>query len=330
MTMLEKVMNLGKKENTVEVTVSTMGSTMENDLLSRLFDITVRNQQKIGSKVYADIPIELLMIDEAYQRVGTYHKDKVARLVTEFDVDKMDTLVVSIHEEEKRFYIVDGMHRFFAALKRGITSLNCEIKFFNGDFEERRKAEARYFIGQYILTDPLSAIDQHNGRVLLGEEIYVTLDEVVNAKEEIHFKDNNNKGRQKPGTLTGYVEASKIARYGKEFLSDVFDILISAKWSIAGTGLSNYSLRMVADVYVVHRSPEVKAEMARILREVNPKLFRAKAQGKYFMRTQSNANALYLEDLVCTNLNIPRLIDVDIPRFNPTTDTMEAVVETVA
>ena len=311
---------------TVETETKT-NVTREDKFLARLFEITNGNAQKIGGKVYAEIPVELLMIDESYQRVTTYNKDRVAKLTTQFDTNKMDTLVVSVHEEEKRYYIVDGMHRYLAAINRELKSLPCEIKHFSGTTEERQKEEAKYFINQYILTDPLSPIDQHKGRVLINEQAYVILDNAVNARKEIHLKDNRNKGRQKPGTITGYRAAVRIAERNEKLLNDVFDALIGANWHLVGTGLSDYSLRMVADVLAAHddKSDEVKAEIAKILRQIEPKLFRAVAQGKYVMRTQGSANALYLEDLVCTNLGIKRLIDTDIPRYNPVTETMEPV-----
>lgn len=301
-------------------TETTATKTPEDLYLDRLCDLTEANKQTIGVKTYANIPVELLCIDSAYQREGTYRKDKVTDLINHFDMNRMDTLVVSYHEEEKRYYVVDGMHRLLAALAKGVQTLPCEIKFFPGNPKERRIGEARYFIEQGIQVDPMSPIDQHNGHVLCGDHEYVVLDEAVKATEgKIFLKHNRNKGKQLPGTLTGYVAAVTLARKNKRLLQDVFEVLIEAGWSNASTGLSNYSLRMVGDVLAIHNDLEVKKEIARVLRGIEPKLFRAKAQAAYELRTASEANSLYLEDYVCTNLGIERLIDAKGGnRFNPT------------
>lgn len=278
----------------------------------RLFSLTEANKQRIGEKVFASIPVELLKVDESYQRIHTYNEDTLRRLIAKFNKDKMDPLVVVIHEEEKRYYIIDGMHRWLAALALGITELECVIIVIKGTPEERRKEEARRFIDQGNEVENVTPLQKHAGKVICGEKEYKILDEVVNELDEIHFKENeNSRGKQPIGTLTGYVQAVKIARKGKAHLKDVFDVLISAGWYKETTGLGNNALRMVSHVLLTHDQPEVKAECARILRRYEPRLFMATAQAAYLTRKPSNANDLYLEDCVCTNLGIERLIDKD-------------------
>jgi len=311
--------SFGKNEKTLKVVAPVAEKSAEEKVLDRLFDLTESNKQVIGGKVYANIPVELLKLDELYQRTNTYNLDTVRRLTLQFDLKQMDTLIVSVHEEEKRYYIMNGMHRFLAATAKGIDALPCEIQFIDGDVETRRKVEANYFISQQILVDKMSPLDQHKAHVILGDQEYVDLDDIVNNTDGIQFKKNRHKGRQPKGTLTGYAQAVIITeKYGKTHMQNVIDILIGARWNEAGTGLSNYSLRMVSDVLAVHNTAEVKAEITRVLRQWDPKLFRAIAWSHYTTRTQGNANALFLEDHVCTNLNIPRLIDKEVTeRFNP-------------
>ncbi len=305
------VAGLVKNESENEVAVT---KTAEEAFTDRLYEMVKVNMQKIGDKYYASIPTDCMDIDEGYQRVDTLNPEKVKDLITKWNKEKMDTLLVSDHEEEKRFYIIDGVHRFLAAKENGVENLECEIRFYSGTPEERRIKEADAFYKQQEGVDPMSPINQHKAKVLCGIQAYVDLDEVIKNTNGIQFKTNANRGRQPKGTLTGYSEAAKISEaYGKNFLQDVVDILIEAKWNIVGTGLGNHSFRMVRNVLAAHGSnPLVKAELARVLRGWDPVKFRAVAQGYYVNRKPSNANALYLEDLVCNNLGIERLIDKNV------------------
>lgn len=314
MTIMEMI--TGKK-NVAENTASKNEKSLED----RLFENINANTQTIGRKKYAYIPLDILKIDASYQRTETFNKEKVKDLITNFDTSKMDTLMVSIHPEEKRYYIIDGMHRFLAAKELNFESIECEIIEISGTPEERRKEEAARFISQQILIDKMTPLDQHKGHIICGDKEYIELDKIVNSFNGlIQFKTNKNRGKQPEGTITGYMECVRgIKRYGKDIIKDTFDILIAAGWNKKGTGLGNYSIKMVAEVLYTHKeNTKVKAELARIIKEYDPSLFRAIAHGYYKMRSNSNAYALYLEDLVCANLNIPRLIDLDVKeRYNP-------------
>ena len=279
----------------------------------------VGNAHQCGGKFFANVKLNVLGIDESYQRTGSYNKDKVKELVMHFDPLKMDALRVSKHEEEGKLYIIDGMHRYLAAKEKGIEMLPCEILDLGNDPEKRKKKEAELFISQQEQVDRMTPLDQHKGKVLLGIKEYVDLNEIVENTEGIQFKENRNRGRQPKGSITGYEHAVKICRNnGKEFTQAVFNILIAAKWNEATRGLSNNALDMIASILQYHKGKEVESEVAKVLRKFEPKLFMAKAQGKYETRSQKNACVLLLEDYICTNLNIPRLIDPDMKeRFTP-------------
>lgn len=290
------------------------GNVSENkvDPFAMVFDSVYTNRQKIGAKEYANINVDLLMIDESYQRVDTYSKAKVSALAEHFDISRMDTLMVSVHPEEKRFYVIDGMHRMFAAKAKGVEMLPCEILTFEGTPEERRKKEAKHFISQQEFIDKMSPLDQHKANIVLGDRACVALDAIVKGTNgAIHFKNNRNRGKQPVGTLTGYSAAvTMVKRKGKAHAKNVFDVLIGAGWNNAGTGLGNDSIRVVSDVLFAHGDdPQVKAEIARVLLKIDPYLFRASGRAAYKLRKPKCAYALYLEDIVCDNLNIPRLID---------------------
>lgn len=305
--------------------------TSEDVLLDRLYDVIKANLVKVGNKYFALIDLGCLKADPEYQRIFTCSESKIEHLIAEWDSEVVDPLVVSDHEEEKRFYVIDGIHRLLAAIRRGEKALVCEVRFFAGDYKERQKAEAKLFAGQTDPREPVKPYQRHKANLLNGVRENVILEEVVRSKSGvIHLKgddaEDKVRGKQKEGTVTGFNVAKSIGKnYGKEFLSDLFDILIAAGWHMKSRGLGNDSLLTIRNVYFTHHTPEVKAEMARILRNIDPNKLDADARHNYDGRLPGNARALYLEDLVCTNLGIKRLIDTDIPRYNPVTETMEPV-----
>lgn len=299
--------------------VSQNAATEKDMMADRLFDMVERNKQTIGVKVYASIPVECLAIDESYQRTDTYSLEKVNGLTAHFDIQKMDTLFVSVHTEEKRYYIIDGMHRYLAAKENGITELPCEIQDFGTDPIERRRAEAKRFIEQQIGIDPMKPIDQHKGHLICGDKEYIDFDSVANELG-LHIKNNKKKGKQPEGTITGYTEAVDRTRwYGKQHIKDVFEILIAAKWHTIGKGLGTDAINMVSQVLIAHNSnEEVKREIARVLSTHEPDYMFVHARLKYWYHNRAAGRAMFLEDYVCTSLNIPRLIDKEVKeRFTP-------------
>ena len=296
----------------------TATTATENDSLADLFDNTEDNVQRIGEMEIASIPLKLCEIDPSYQRVETYTESAVNNIAAHWDNTKVGLPKVSRHPEEKRYYVIDGMHRLFAARKIGKKNLTCEIVTLSNNPMERRKQEATLFIGQ-IEVDIMKPMDQHKAKVMMGIPEYVEVDDIIKNTDGVEFKTRNGKGLGKPTHLTGYKEFVRLCKgRGKEHCQDVLDALIGAGWNMFGNGLGNRPLRMVSNVLFMHKGDEVKAEIARILRNYEVNLFLSKARGEYPECKPTQAATLYLEDYVCTNLNIPRLIDPEVTeRFTP-------------
>lgn len=293
---------------------------VEENPLSDLFDNIEENVQKIGGMEIASIPLKLCEIDTSYQRVDTYTESTVDNIAIHWDDTKVGLPKVSRHPEEKRYYVIDGMHRLFAARKIGKKNLTCEIINLSSNPVERRKQEATLFIGQTDI-DIMKPMDQHKAKVMMGVPEYVAVDDIIKNTDGVEFKTRNGKGLGKPTHLTGYKEFVKLCKgRGKEHCQDILDALIGAGWNMFGNGLGNRPLRMVSNVLFMHKGDEVKAEIARILRNYEVNLFLSKARGAYPECKPLQAATLYLEDYVCTNLGIERIIDPDIKeRFTPET-----------
>lgn len=294
------------------------GNVKEENLNKESFDQTMANVHTIGAKKFAFIPVKLLFVDERYQRKDTYRKATVNTLVAKWDPNKMDPLRVSVHRESCNFAVIDGMHRLFAAIIRGDAFIECEILDLGEDTEERLIKEATLFAYQDTEKDHLRPMDQHKSHLIRKDKEYVDLDDIVTHMEGVEFKAKDGRGAGKIGQLTGYVEATRICKvYGKKHMKDVLEALVGAGWNQVKAGLGNRPLRMVSQVLTAHTETEVKAEIARVLRNYDVNLFLSVARGAYPMVRPTTAATLFLEDWVCTNLEIPRLIDKAEQRVNP-------------
>jgi hypothetical protein len=84
----------------------------------------VRIVTKKANPVHDYIDIGLLELDRAYQRI--LNSSWVKGLVETWDDGALGMLCVSLRADGK-YYIIDGQHRFFAALALGVEFLPCEI-----------------------------------------------------------------------------------------------------------------------------------------------------------------------------------------------------------
>lgn len=97
----------------------TNGAT-ESKVITKLFkdqtayNTVMSNCQRIGGKRFCCIPLELLEIDEDYQRVYCINMEKVYSLVRKWDFNKCEPVLVSPHPETATFAVIDGSHRMLA------------------------------------------------------------------------------------------------------------------------------------------------------------------------------------------------------------------------
>lgn len=90
------------------------------------YNTVMNNCQRIGGKRFCCIPLELLEIDEDYQRVYCINMEKVYSLVRKWDFNKCEPILVSPHPETATFAVIDGSHRMLAAGIREVWKSNFE------------------------------------------------------------------------------------------------------------------------------------------------------------------------------------------------------------
>ena len=299
------------------------GKKTENTLTvinpnKELFDSIMGTLHCVGNKMFGYIPLSLLFQDTRYQRKEYVDVKKIERLAAKWDDNKMDPICVSVHRETCNFAVLEGGHRLEALLMIGATHAVCTVLDL-GEEPDRLQKEIDIFLEQNRLRDPMRPIHMLPAQCSAGKREYIDLKDVVENTKGVRFKTPKDTGRGVYGSLTGFQEAlSTCKTYGKDVIQDVYDIIIGAGWNMQAQGFSDASIRMIKSVLITH-GKETKPEITRILREYSPKLFLAKGIAYYEKSERKAAQAMYLEDFVCSNLGIRRLIDdgKEQKRFTP-------------
>lgn len=299
------VVNVNFGTNTTAENVAAKAKERE-----KLFNLTVQNINRTGKKAHCYIPTELLYVDERYQRESESSKAKINNLARKWDDNKMDDLKVSIHPEEKRFSVVNGMHRLGAAEILGIDTLNCEVLYLSDDPKERLKEEARIFSTQTDEVDPLTPVEKHKSNCLRKVRENIILQEILD-KHNIPLKSNRSHGRVKIGHLAGFTAALRIAKRenGKESLENIFDVIVGARWNIASKGMGALVITSIDALFKLH--PEyikvIKDNLIEFCKPIEPEKFFASAMDKYPERTETERLIMYLEDKVCETCGIEKV-----------------------
>ena len=276
----------------------------------QLWDLTMSNIQRIGNKQFVFVPMDLIFIDERFQRVEETSKGKINQLVRNWNDNKLDALKGSLHPEELRISIIDGYHRVMAALILGLPGLIVEVlQNMPDDPKERLIAEATLFATQTDDVNTLTPVQKHKANVLRGVKENVIVSEAA-AKYHITLKKNPSHGRVQAGQLAGFTMALGVAKTsGKEMLETVFGILCETRWDTARSGLSSNAIHAVYNILRLH--PEHKTEIYKTLVEVltpmEPDQLFAQAYAKYPTRKERERILLFTEDIICEKLKISRV-----------------------
>ena len=279
------------------------------------YDLIMDNALEINKRKYAAIPLELLEIDETYQRVNCISMDKVSNLAREFDENMCDPILVSPHPETCTFAVIDGGHRMLASevLKR---SNICAV-FAEGlpkEPEARRKAEAELFCKQNENIDRMTQAHKHKANVCRGIKNYIVLDECIKGRRlllNIHELRNLSEDKQNElkamdyKVLSGYCAALKTAGHikGKEVLNAVLDIIEETAWHDAANGYTTNNIKVLSSMMNLYDiDPVVKQAVINVLTPVEPKVFIAKAIAKYPGRKTPESMLMYLDQEVATLL----------------------------
>lgn len=303
-----------RKTNKVTEMKTTNQEQMEISKKDLAWDQMLNSVQHVGKEKYVWVPMDLLYVDESIQRIDDYSKAKVQQLAMEWDDNLCDPIQVSIHPEEKKCSIINGMHRYLAANIKGMSGLTARLLELSSNPEERIVQEATIFVMQYENTERLSIMQRHKANVKRGVFENVALERIVNMpefKDEIYLKKGDRRGvSTKDKVLVAPAPIlNAIKKYGEAFAIDVFTVLRDARWNIAKRGLNSTSINAVIGVLSLH--PQYRKQIVEILpkymKNITPDIMDFEATKAYGSRRIFERRILYLEDQVCDYLGIDRI-----------------------
>lgn len=303
---------------TAPVTVPTNVMSSKAYEKKQKYDLVMNTRQYVGGKQFCYIPMELLEVDNSYQREYAIDEAKVTKLASEFDINMYDPIQVAPHPETHSFAIINGVHRYLACKILCTTGMEASIVTgLSADPEERRIQEATIFVTQSDLVDNLSITQKHKANILRKIPKYLVLEECIKNRNIIidrkWFSRISKEEQDKYAdhrVLSGYGAALNIAGLvnGKQILNTIFDIISITKWHDAPKGYSALILNTLSCMLRFHGCEDavVKAIIDYFM-PMEPAEFYARAYEKYPARADRERLALLLEDEVCSRLNIDRV-----------------------
>ena len=279
------------------------------------YDLIMKNAREIGGRKFVSIPLELLEIDESYQRVNYISKDKVKSLISNFDMNKCEPILVAPHPETCTFAVINGCHRMIASEVLKLGDMCAMIaEGLPTEPEERRIKEAELFCEQNVHVDHMAPAHKHKAYVKMGIKKYVVLDECVKKRKlllNVHELKNMDKGKQDElkaegyKVLSGYSAALATAGHsnGSEVLNTVFDIIEATAWHYASGGYGANIIKVLSSmVNLYNMDPVVTQAIINVLAPMEPKIFLSKSLAKYPGRRESEAMLMFLDQEVATLL----------------------------
>lgn len=199
-----------------------------------LFESTLNNMRECGKKgngkFTCSIPIGLLKVDPAYQRINTRTMSRLRKLANHWNEDKLTPIIVVPHMEEYCFYIIDGYGRLIVST----TMLPIAYKALDAivltkvpkNPIARQKFEAELFIGQGSEVERITPIQMHNARLLIGDVAAKDLQDIL---EKYSVSYVSTPGQRDKAVLGSYGTAYEISkRNGRKCLEFIFSIIENA------------------------------------------------------------------------------------------------------
>lgn len=301
-------------KNRMEGNKVITGVKFQNQLA---YDLVVDNATVQGGRKYVTIPMELLEIDETYQRIDCISMDKVKSLVAHFDINKCDPILVAPHPETCTFSVINGSHRMIAHEILKINKIGAVLADdLPAEPKARKIAEAKLFCEQNKDVDHMTPSHKHNAYVTMGIKKHIVLEECLKGRKLLinkHILKNKPQEEQDRliaedyRILTGYTEAVRSAANsrGKELLNMIFDIIEKSGWHSVANGYSKNVIRTISSVINLHNfDPEVNKAIIDIFTPIEPNLFMANAHAEYPGRTEKERLTMWLEREVAHKLGV--------------------------
>ena len=287
-------MEIRTKESLLERMQSLNKENKDNKEQKKSAEMLFKNAQKVGNKIFCDLPLETIQIDrKMYQRPLQSHVRKIAK---EWNDDKCDPLMVN-YRNDGYFYVIDGQHRLEAARMRGIDSLVC-VCFVGLSLKE----EADIFTEQNEGTKKLTPYDTYKANLCRGEETDMTIYRVC---EKYGIRVVKSTGCRVLRSVT--MARTIVTRNDGERLSWIFNVFKESGWN---NHKETYAADIMAGVNNVCNAHEkelgvVEEKLVEFFKTSNPKELVSLANIEYPNYGRQIRLNMILEDIINGNKKRP-------------------------
>lgn len=217
------------------------------------------NAYSIWGKRIAVIPVELLEIDDSYQRVLS---GNIKKLMEEWDNDKCDFLLVSYRDG--KYYIIDGQHRHIVAKMKEIPDLPCII--LTG---LTREDEALLFARQHRNVTKLINHDTYKANIINGDmsipEVRVDMEiKRICEKYNISIKKNPTKKELKVLRCLSRARLIVKSENGSECFDWILSIINRSNWETCPEAYTREIVCMLKNYYTKNVSNLETSELPLI------------------------------------------------------------------
>ena len=236
-----------------------------------------QNAVKIGEKILAWVPVELLNI-QSYQRDRQRYAASIAE---NWDDTKCDVLKVSYDKENGWFNIIDGQHRAAAAKMRGIEYLVCEI--LTGLTESR---ESTIYVEENTTSKKLSPFDTYKAN------------QYINGADKTRYSDTDKRIKAiteqygipvcksaAAGVIKSVPQIRQIIEHeGEDCLRFIFDVIQASHWDNFVNGYSYVVVNALRKVYNSNKRNDlgdVKTKLCGYFIKKSPREVEAIGNSKY-------------------------------------------------
>lgn len=256
--------------------INTKAST--NSIITRSI---MANARYLNGVPHAEVPVEAIIIDDAYQRTASGMASRIAR---EWDNFKAGNITLSLRDGH--FHCVDGQNRVIAARTRGQDTINAII--YTGLTEQD---EAKLFAQQMNNVKLLTSYDKLNAGVVAGDKVS------IDVWDAIH--DFNIKLVRQSSSRTGYFSAitaavDAVRLNGKEALVWVLRVIEESGWHDAKSAYSTKVFRSLMNMYGKYNEDA----LVKVLKKTSPNLLTAQASVIFPDRGAISATSAYIETLM--------------------------------
>lgn len=223
----------------------------------------LRNAKEMNGVKFAELPIDLLILDEEYQRP----EHDWRKIATNWNDHLVGTIICSYRDYN--FFVIDGATRCRAAKYLGKETINAII--YTGLTMEE---EAVLFARQDENKKRVTQGEKFNAYRVAHDEETIAINEIC---KEFHLKPIRDRSDTAVylGSITGVVHMYRTC--GADGLRWAFGIIRSCGWHGARNGYGDTVMSALRYAYV-HFGAGVRRDLVQMFKETTPNILIARAQ----------------------------------------------------